>query len=255
MIDLKGKNALIFGVANERSIAWGIAKKLKENGANVALNYLNDSIKKRVEPLAEELNSDFIFQLDVSSDEQMSELKNTIASHWKKIDIIVHSLAFAEREDLQNPFIQTSKSGFLKAIEISAFSFVDISNRLNELLSENASLITMTYHGSTQVIPGYNVMGVAKAALESSMKYLAYDLGPKGIRVNAISAGPIRTLAASAVGGFKEKLKNTAERSLLKKNVSQLDVANSALYLASDLSSGVTGEIIYVDSGLSLIGD
>ncbi len=251
---LKGKNALILGVANERSIAWAIAKKLKENGANIALSYQGDALKKRVEPLAQELGADFTFELDVTNETQMEGLKSTILDNWQSIDVIIHSLAFANREDLAKPFVQTSKSGFMKAIEISAFSLVDVSHRLQSLLNENSSIITMTYHGSTQVIPGYNVMGVAKATLEASMKYLAFDLGKSKIKVNAISAGPIRTLAASGIKGFKEKLNIAKEKASLKENVTTEDVAKTALYLATDLSSGVTGEVIYVDAGLSIIG-
>ncbi len=251
---LTGKNALILGVANERSIAWAIAKKLKENGANIALSYQGEALKKRVEPLAQELNVDFTFELDVTNESHMTELENTIKKYWNSIDIIIHSLAYAEREDLAKPFVQTSKKGFMKAIEISAFSLVDVVNRLKNLLNENGSIITMTYHGSTQVIPGYNVMGVAKATLEASMKYLAYDLGKSKVKVNAISAGPIRTLAASGIKGFREKLNFAKEKAALKENVSTEDVAKTALYLSSDLSSGVTGEVIYVDAGLSIIG-
>ncbi len=251
---LNGKNALILGVANERSIAWEITKKLKKNGANVALSFLNDALKKRVEPLSQEVKADFIFELDVTNSDHLSSLHSTISSKWEKVDILIHSLAFADREDLKKPFIETSKKGFMNAIEISAFSFVDVANRLKELFVEDSSLITMTYHGSTQVIPGYNVMGVAKATLEASMRYLAYDLGKKKIRVNAISAGPIRTLAASGISGFKDKLKHAAEKSFLGENVSQEDVAKTALYLSSNLSSGVTGEVMYVDAGLSKLG-
>ena len=251
---LTDKNALILGVANERSIAWAIAKKLKENGANIALSFQGESLQKRVEPLAKEIEADFTFELDVTNEDHILNLKKTVEKHWKSIDIIIHSLAFADREDLAQPFIQTSKKGFMKAIEISAFSLVEISNTLKGLLNENSSIITMTYHGSTQVIPGYNVMGVAKATLEASMKYLAYDLGRSKVKVNAISAGPIRTLAASGIAGFREKLNFAKQKSAIKENVTTEDVAKTALYLASDLSSGVTGEVIYVDNGLSIIG-
>jgi len=251
---LSGKNALILGVANERSIAWAIAKKLKENGANISLSYQGEALKKRVEPLAQDIGADFTFELDVTNQDHILNLKKTIEQHWKSVDVIIHSLAFANKEDLAQPFIQTSKKGFMKAIEISAFSLVEISNTLKSLLNENSSIITMTYHGSTQVIPGYNVMGVAKATLEASMKYLAYDLGKSKVKVNAISAGPIRTLAASGISGFREKLNFAKQKSALKENVTTEDVAKTALYLASDLSSGVTGEVIYVDAGLSIVG-
>ncbi len=251
---LQGKKALILGVANERSIAWAIAQYFKKEGASIAMSYLNDALKKRVEPLAEEIKADFTFELDVTDDDHISSLPKVINQHWDKIDIIVHSLAYAEREDLKNPFVQTSREGFLTAMNVSAYSLVAVTRSLKPLLVENSSIMTMTYHGSQQVIPGYNVMGVAKAALESSMRYLAYDLGEQKVRVNAISAGPIKTLAASAVGGLRDKLKYTAEKSALKQNVTQDDVAKTAIYLGSELSSGVTGEILYVDSGLSIIG-
>lgn len=251
---LEGKKALILGVANERSIAWAIAEHFKNEGASIALSYLNDALKKRVDPLAEKINADFTFELDVTSDEHIKNLPEVIKKHWKDVDIIVHSLAYAERDDLKNDFVETSREGFLTAMNVSAYSLVAVANSLRPLLKENSSILTMTYHGSQQVIPGYNVMGVAKAALESSMRYLAHNLGPQKIRVNAISAGPIKTLAASAVAGLRDKLKYTAEKSALKQNVTQDDVAKTAIYLGSELSSGVTGEIIYVDSGLSIMG-
>lgn len=251
---LEGKKAVILGVANDRSIAWSIAEHFKKEGASVALSYLNDALKKRVEPLAESINADFTFELDVTNDQHIQNLPKLIKQHWDSIDIIVHSLAFADRDDLKNPFIQTSRQGFLMAMDVSAYSLVAVTNSLKELLNKNGSILTMTYHGSQQVMPGYNVMGVAKAALESSMRYLAHDLGPEKIRVNAISAGPIKTLAASGVAGLRDKLKYAAEKSALKQNISQDDVAKTALYLGSELSSGVTGEIIYVDAGLSIMG-
>ncbi len=251
---LQGKKALILGVANERSIAWAIAEQFKKEGASLGLSYLNDALKKRVEPLAEQIEADFTFELDVTDDGQLKSLPKTVNKFWNQVDIIIHSLAFAEREDLKNPFVQTSREGFLTAMNVSAYSLVAVTQHLKPLLQKDSSIITMTYHGSQQVMPGYNVMGVAKAALESSMRYLAHDLGPDKIRVNAISAGPIKTLAASGVGGFRDKLKYAAEKSALKENVTQEDVAKTATYLASDLSSGVTGEIIYVDAGLSIMG-
>jgi enoyl-[acyl-carrier protein] reductase I len=252
---LDGRKILILGVANERSIAWAMAKKFKELGASVALSYLNDALKKRVVPLAESISADFTFELDVTNDEQINNLPKVVNKYWDRVDGLVHSLAFAQREDLQNPFIETSRAGFLQAMDVSAYSLLGVSRALKPLLKENSSIITMTYHGSQQVIPGYNVMGVAKAALEASTRYLAYNLGEQKIRVNAISAGPIKTLAASGVAGLRDKLKISAAKAALKQNVSQEDVAGTASYLMSDLSSGVTGEIIYVDAGLSIVGE
>lgn len=254
MINLKGKKAIVFGVANDRSIAWGIAQILKEAGASIALSYVNDAIKKRVEPLAEDLEADFIFKMDVTDDQDYDQLESRIIKHWNHVDIVVHSIAFADRADLKDSFVKTSREGFKLACDISAFSLVGISQSLLPLMGEGGSIMSMTYYGSQKVIQNYNVMGVAKAALEASTRYLAYDLGPLGIKVNSISAGPIKTLAASGISGFRDLLAQVEEKSPLKRNVTPKDVAGTALYLASDLSSGVTGQIFYVDSGLSILG-
>jgi enoyl-[acyl-carrier protein] reductase I len=251
---LQGKRALIFGVANDYSIAWGIAKILKSNGASVALSYLNPAIKKRVEPLAQEVGADFIFEMDASEDSHYDKLEQQIKEHWDSCDIIVHSLAFAHREDLSGDFLHTSRKGFATACDISAYSLIGLTRSLYGLLNDGGSVITMTYHGSQKVIPQYNVMGVAKAALEASVRYLAVDLGKRKIKINAISAGPIKTLAASGISGFKDKLHYAREKSPMGDNISQEDVARSALYLCSDLSHGVTGQILYVDAGLSILG-
>ena len=250
---LAGKKALILGLANEKSIAWGITTKLKEQGCRIALTYLNDALKKRVEPLGQEIGADFITEMDVTVDQHYQNLKETVEREWGKFDILVHSLAFANREDLKGRFHQTSRQGFALACDISAFSLIGLCHSLKDLFNTNASVMAMTYHGSVKVMDNYNVMGVAKAALESSARYLASDLGQDGIRVNCISAGPIKTLAASGISGLRGILDKVEERAPLKRNVTQEEVGGTAVYLASDLSSGVTGQILYVDSGYSIL--
>jgi enoyl-[acyl-carrier protein] reductase I len=251
---LDGKRAVIFGVANDRSIAWGIAKQLKEQGASIALSYVNDAIKKRVEPLAKELGAEFIFEMDVTQDEHYTNLEGEIKKHWDSIDILVHSVAFADRADLKGSFVDTSRKGFQLACDVSAFSLVGLSNSLLGMMNPGSSIMAMSYYGSQKVIKNYNVMGVAKAALEASTRYLANDLGEKDIRVNCISAGPIKTLAASGISGFRELLTRVEEIAPMRKNITPDDVGGTAVYLASSLSTGVTGQVIYVDSGLSIIG-
>ncbi len=251
---LKDKKALILGVANERSIAWGITKKLKENGAKVALSYMNEAIHKRVEPLSKEVGADFIFEMDVTQDSHYQKMSEVVKKEWGNFDILVHSLAFADREDLKDQFIHTSRNGFKLACDISAFSLVGLCQELAPIMNSGGSVMSMTYYGSQKVVKNYNVMGVAKAALEASTRYLAMDLGEKNIRINCISAGPIKTLAASGISGFRELLNQVEEKAPMKKNVTPEDVAGTALYLASDLSNGVTGQVIYVDSGLSILG-
>lgn len=250
---LTGKKALILGVANDMSIAWGIAKALKAEGAQVALSYLNENLQKRVDPLAAEVGADFTFEMDVTVDEHYPRLKKIVDEKWGKFDILIHSLAFADKNDLKGRFVETSRDGFKMACDISAFSLIGLCNTLRENLNDDASVIAMTYHGSVKVLKGYNVMGVAKAALEASTRYLADDLGPQNIRVNCISAGPIRTLAASGVPGLKDFLKVIEEKAPLRKNVTQDDVGGTAVYLASRLSHGVTGQVLYVDSGINII--
>lgn len=251
---LEGKKVLIFGVANDRSIAWGIAKQMKEHGASIALSYVNDAIKKRVEPLAKELGADFIFEMDVTNDDHYKTLKDKISEHWNDFDILVHSIAFADRADLKDGFVNTSREGFKMACDISAFSLVGLSQSLYEMMNKGGSIMGMSYYGSQKVITNYNVMGVAKAALESSTRYLANDLGRFDIRVNCLSAGPIKTLAASGISGFRDLLGKVEKIAPMKKNVTQEDVGGSAVYLASSLSNGVTGQVIYVDNGLSILG-
>lgn len=251
---LTGKKALILGVANDRSIAWGIAKALKAQGASLALTYMNDAIHKRVEPLAQEIGADFIAQMDVSNDDHYPALKKIVQEKWGKFDILIHSLAFADKDDLSKPFLQTSRKGFLMACDISAYSLVGLCQTLEPLMNDGGSVVAMTYYGSQKVVKNYNVMGVAKAALEASTRYLAYDLGPRKIKVNCISAGPIKTLAASGISGFRSLLSQVEEIAPMKEGVSQDDVAGTAVYLTTELSGGVTGQVLYVDAGLSILG-
>jgi enoyl-[acyl-carrier protein] reductase I len=251
---LTGKKVLIFGVANERSIAWGIARQMKEQGAQIGLSYMNDAIKKRVEPLAKELGADFTFEMDVTNDDHYLTLEEKIKKEWDSVDVLVHSIAFADRADLKDSFVKTSREGFKLACDISAFSLVGLSNSLYSMMNEGGSIMAMSYYGSQKVIKNYNVMGVAKAALEASTRYLANDLGQHGIRVNCISAGPVKTLAASGISGFRELLSKVEENTPMRKNITTENVGGSAVYLASDLAEGVTGQVLYVDSGLSILG-
>lgn len=252
---LKNKKALILGIANDRSLAWGIAQALKKHGAQIAVSYQGEALQKRVEPLAQSIEADFIFDLDVSSSEQIQSMKELVEKKWGTFDILVHSLAFAQREDLQGKFLNTSKAGFLKAMEISAYSLVEITQTLAPLLNPESSIMAMTYYGAEKVIDNYNVMGVAKAALEASVRYLAKDLGENSIRINAISAGPVKTLAASGVSGLRGLLAQVEEKAPLKRNISAEDVGGVATFLASDLAKNVTGQTIYVDAGLSILGN
>ena len=249
----KGKKGLIMGVANDRSIAWGIAKKLSENGAELAFTYFGDALKKRVSPLAESINSKTLIDCNVENKDDVRKTFEEIKKKWGKIDFVVHAIAFSDRGELSGQYINTSRENFLKSMLISCFSFTEVAKEASKIMNEGSSMITLTYE-SSKVIPNYNVMGVCKAALESSVKYLAKDLGPQGIRVNAISAGPIKTLAASAIGDAKFLYKWSADHSFLKRNVDINDVGKSALYLLSDLSGGVTGEIHYVDAGYNKSG-
>ncbi len=250
---MKGKKGLIMGVANERSIAWGISQKLVDAGAELAFTYLGDALKKRVIPLAEKLNSKVTLSCDVEKKEDVTKLFEDIKSKWGKIDFIVHAIAFSDKSELSGEYLNTTRENFLRSMLISCFSFTEVAKEASKVMEEGGSLITLSYEAN-KAIPNYNVMGVCKAALESSVKYLARDLGAKGIRVNAISAGPIKTLAASAIGDAKFLYKWNEDHSLLKKNVDIHDVGNSALYLLSDLANGVTGEIHYVDAGYNKVG-
>ena len=250
---IKGKKGLIMGVANERSIAWGIAKKLSENGAELAFTYLGDTLKKRVIPLADSLNSNFTLNCDVEKKEDIIRTFDDIKNKWGSIDFIVHAVAFSDKSELTGEYLNTSRENFLRSMLISCFSFTEVAKEASKIMNKNGSMLTLTYE-SSKVIPNYNVMGVCKAALETSVKYLARDLGSRNIRVNAISAGPIKTLAASAIGDAKFLYKWNEDHSLLKRNVDTQDIGNSALYLLSDLAGAVTGEIHYVDAGYNKVG-
>ena len=250
---VKGKKGLIMGVANDRSIAWGIAKKLAENGAELAFTYLGDALKKRVTPLAESVNSKFLLNCNVENKDDITKTFQEIKNKWGQLDFVVHAIAFSDRAELSGEYINTSRENFAKSMLVSCFSFTEIAKEASKIMKTGSSMLTLTYE-STKVVPNYNVMGVCKAALESSVKYIARDLGSKGIRVNAISAGPIKTLAASAIGDAKFLYKWSADHSLLKRNVDIDDVGKSALYLLSDLAAGVTGEIHYVDAGYNKVG-
>lgn len=250
-----GKKILVLGIANDKSIAWSISEALHKEGGELAFTYVNEAIEKRVRPLADSLGrSEFVLPCDVQSDEQLDTLFSELKSRWGKIDAIVHSVAFAERSDLQNQFSKTSREGFRLALDVSAYSLIAVAGRAQELMTDGGSILTLTYLGSQRAIPNYNVMGVAKAALESSVRYLAADLGTKNIRVNALSAGPIKTLAASGIPQFRELLAAFAEKACLKRNVTLDDVARAATFYLSDLSSGITGEVTFVDCGYSIIG-
>ena len=250
---IKGKKGLIMGVANERSIAWGIAKKLSENGAELAFTYLGDTLKKRVIPLADSLNSNFTLNCDVEKKENIIKTFDDIKNKWGSIDFIVHAVAFSDKSELTGEYLNTSRENFLRSMLISCFSFTEVAKEASKIMNKNGSMLTLTYE-SSKVIPNYNVMGVCKAALETSVKYLARDLGSRSIRVNAISAGPIKTLAASAIGDAKFLYKWNEDHSFLKRNVDTQDIGNSALYLLSDLAGAVTGEIHYVDAGYNKVG-
>jgi enoyl-[acyl-carrier protein] reductase I len=251
---MNGKKGLIIGVANNKSIAYGIAKACKEQGAELAFTYLNEQLEKRVRPIAEELGSNYVYELDVQNPTHIEALAKSIEKDFGKIDFFVHAVAFAPKEALDGAFMNTTKEAFEIAMNVSVFSLIEVTKALAPVMSENASILTLSYLGGVKYVPHYNVMGVAKAALEMSVRYLAVDLGTKGIRVNAISAGPIKTLAASGIGDFRFILKWNEANAPLRKNVTIEEVGNSAMYLLSDLSSGVTGEIHYVDGGYNIMG-
>lgn len=251
---VQGKKALIFGVANDKSIAYAIAKELKENGASIALSYAGEALKKRVEPIHDELGGDFMFQCDVADDAALADSAQLVREKWGNFDILVHSVAFANRDDLKGRYIETSRAGFHLALDISAYSLVALCQAYESMINPEGSVMAMTYYGAEKVITNYNVMGVAKAALEASVRYLAMDLGSKQIRVNAISAGPLKTLAASGISGFKTILSTIEERAPLRRNIIQEDVGKVGLFLASDLSRAITGEVIHVDSGYNIMG-
>jgi enoyl-[acyl-carrier protein] reductase I len=251
---LDGRNALIFGVANDHSIAWGIARALHDEGAEVGFSSVESLIERRVRPLAESIGSTFVEPCDVQSDDQIRAVFGRWAETHGTLDILVHALAFARREDLEGQFVDTSRDGFALALDVSAYSLVALVREAKGLLRPGSSVLTLSYYGAEKVVANYNVMGVAKAALEASVRYLAADLGPAGVRVNAISAGPIRTLAASGIAGFKRMYGSFADVAPLRANITPEDVGRTAVYLASDLSNAVTGETLYVDGGFNILG-
>jgi len=251
---MAGKQGLVMGVANERSIAWGIARALHVQGARLAFTFQGDALGKRVRPLAESVDSDFVLEADVTSEGSLDSLFAALAEHWSRLDFVVHAIAFSDKNELTGKYIETSRANFLRTLEISCFSFTDVCRRAVPLMRAGGSLLTLTYAGAERVMPHYNVMGVAKAALEASVRYLAADLGGDNIRVNAISAGPIKTLAASGIGDFRYILKWNQLNSPLQRNVTIEDVGGAGLYLLSDLSAGVTGEVHHVDCGYHVVG-
>ncbi|MXO51970.1 enoyl-ACP reductase FabI [Erythrobacter gaetbuli] len=251
---MAGKRGLIMGLANDKSLAWGIAKKLHEQGAEMAFSYQGEALKKRVDPLAEQLGSDFVFECDVSDMDALDRAFDTLKGRWETIDFVVHAIGFSDKSELRGQYVDTSLDNFLMTMNISAYSLVAVAKRAKDMMPDGGSILTLTYYGAEKVIPHYNVMGVAKAALETSVQYLANDLGPQNIRVNAISAGPIKTLAASGIGDFRYILKWNEYNSPLRRNVTIEDVGGSGLYFLSDLSSGVTGETHHVDAGYHVVG-
>lgn len=251
---MQGKRGLIMGLANDRSLAWGIAKKLREHGAELAFSYQGEALEKRVRPLAEELGSDFLIDCDVSNMDALDTAFDTLAARWPTIDFVVHAIGFSDKNELRGGYVDTSLDNFLMTMNISVYSFVAVAKRAQAMMPNGGSLLTLSYYGAEKVIPHYNVMGVAKAALETSVQYLAVDLGKQNIRVNAISAGPIKTLAASGIGDFRLILKWNELNAPLKRNVTIEDVGGAGLYFLSDLSSGTTGETHHVDAGYHVIG-
>jgi enoyl-[acyl-carrier protein] reductase I len=249
-----GKKALVFGVANDHSIAWGIARALHEAGATVGFSSVESLIERRVRPLAESIGATFVEPCDVQSDAEIRRVMDRWRDAYGELDVLVHALAFARREDLEGAFVDTSRDGFALALDVSAYSLVALVREARPLFHEGSSVLTLTYYGAEKVVANYNVMGVAKAALEASVRYLAADLGPAGVRINAISAGPIRTLAAAGISGFKRLHGSFAEVAPLRSNITIEDVGKTALWLASDLSSAVTGEVVYVDGGFNVLG-
>jgi enoyl-[acyl-carrier protein] reductase I len=251
---MAGKQGLIMGVANDRSLAWGIARALHGHGARLAFTYQGDALGKRVRPLAESVDSDYVIEADVTAEASLDALFASLAERWGRLDFVVHAIAFSDKNELTGKYLNTSRANFLRTLDISCFSFTDVCRRAAPLMSAGGSLLTLTHYGAERVVPHYNVMGVAKAALEASVRYLAVDLGGDNIRVNAISAGPIKTLAASGIGDFRYILKWNQYNSPLKRNVTIEDVGGAGVYLLSDLSSGVSGEVHHVDCGYHVVG-
>jgi enoyl-[acyl-carrier protein] reductase I len=256
MSSLAGKRALVLGVANERSIAWAIARALAREGATLGLTFVGESLERRVRPLAAEIGADLVWPCDVTDDAQIAALFTEVGERWGSLDVLVHAIAFAQREDLQGRFVDTGRSGFQLALDVSAYSLVALSRGALPLLKSagGGSIVTLTFAGSQRVYPNYNVMGVAKAALEAAVRYLAADLGPDGVRVNAISAGPIKTLSAAGIRNFRDMLHVAEDRAPLRRNVSAEDVAELAALLAGPGGAAITGQVVYVDAGLAILG-
>ena len=249
------KKVLVFGLANDRSIAWGITQAFQREGCtHFGFTYVGEALEKRVRPLAESVNAELILPCDVASDEDIANVFKAVKEKWGTVDVVIHAVAYANREDLEGRYIETSREGFKLALDISAYSLVAIARAAEPIMTNGGTIITLSYYGAEKVVQGYNLMGIAKAALEASVRYLAADLGPSNIRINGISAGPIKTLAASGIKGFKNILHYVEEKAPLRRNVTQDDVGNTAIYLCSELSSGVTGEVMHVDSGYNILG-
>ena len=251
---IKGKKGIVIGIANDHSIAWGIAKQLHASGAQLAITYQNNTLLKRVKPLADKVNSDILVECDVNNEDHLQNTFTQIKKGFGEIDFIIHAVAYSDKNELNGRYVDTSKDNFINSLSISCYSFTRIAKIFQPILNPGGSLVTLSFHGASKVMPNYNVMGVAKAALETSVKYLSVDLGDQNVRVNAISAGPMRTLAGAAIANARDVFNYTSENSSLKRNVNLDELGNSALYLVSDLSSAITGEIHYVDCGFNIIG-
>ena len=251
---IKKKKGIIFGIANDHSIAWGIAKKLTENGAEIGITYQNENLLKRVKPLAEKINNDFLIECDFSKTESIKNSFKEIKKRFHNIDFVIHAAAFSDKNELNGKYFNTSKDNFINTLNISCFSFTEIAKYASEIMNDGGSLLTLSFYGSNKVMPNYNVMGVAKAALETSVKYLSVDLGDKNIRVNAISAGPMRTLAGAAIANSREVYNYAQKNSALNRNPELYEIGNTALFFVSELSKAVTGEIHYVDCGFNILG-
>ena len=251
---IKGKKGIVIGIANDHSIAWGIAKQLHASGAQLAITYQNNTLLKRVKPLADKVNSDILVECDVNNEDHLQNTFTQIKRGFGEIDFIIHAVAYSDKNELNGRYVDTSKDNFINSLSISCYSFTRIAKIFQPIINPGGSLVTLSFHGANKVMPNYNVMGVAKAALETSVKYLSVDLGDQDVRVNAISAGPMRTLAGAAIANARDVFNYTSENSSLKRNVNLDELGNSALYLVSDLSSAITGEIHYVDCGFNIIG-
>ena len=251
---IKGKKGIVIGIANDHSIAWGIAKQLHASGAQLAITYQNNTLLKRVKPLADKVNSDILVECDVNNEDHLQNTFAEIKKGFGRIDFIIHAVAYSDKNELNGRYVDTSKDNFINSLSISCYSFTRIAKIFQPIINPGGSLVTLSFHGASKVMPNYNVMGVAKAALETSVKYLSVDLGDQDVRVNAISAGPMRTLAGAAIANARDVFNYTSENSSLKRNVNLDELGNSALYLVSDLSSAITGEIHYVDCGFNIVG-